>query len=430
LDCERASEMVDLTRVLCDDVLRKGVRPTGDDWLIARLACRGLRRCVDDSEPRWKKATIAVRSADMSPLPGCSRNTTEPLVSPVSRDDAQDDGDVQRAMRQSLAEYRDRHGTWWCLDEACTYECDPFETEWDLECHARAAHSSEAPLTSDVARIRQDDRAPSPRAGNQTIQVSSTHQTDDDDAEWMGLCDAELLNEALRVSREQMTELERFRAEHAHDEKRALAEAMRLSRDLAPLESLNIVPDDDGRADFVAELMVDLERNPAACEFGDRRLAGKSLAEIRHDLTSYQRLDENRRLAACAARDELEARLLRNVTTAAHQEAALRAVVRHKPVPDPEPAPDKAPELVSKPDVLRAPSPPQAPPPPKAASRAAQSSASAAAAAAGAGRPRGRAAVPQLYVFGAPDDGAWARSADRRPQESRRGSDRAVATIK
>jgi hypothetical protein len=165
----------------------------------------------------------------------------------------------------------------------------------------------------------------------------------DDDAAWMGLCDDEL-QDALRASVEQMTDLERFRAEQAHDEKRALAEAIRLSRDLAPLESMNVVPDDDGRADYVAELMTDLELNPAAREFGDRRLAGMSLGEIRHDLTSYQRRDENRRLAACAARDELEARLLRDVTTAAQQEAALRAVVRPKPAPAPEPAPEPAPK--------------------------------------------------------------------------------------
>ena len=65
------------------------------------------------------------------------------------------DADIQRAMRQSLDEYRDRHGTWWCLHEACSDAYEPFESEWDLGCHARSAHSSPGPLPipSDVARI-------------------------------------------------------------------------------------------------------------------------------------------------------------------------------------------------------------------------------------------------------------------------------------
>jgi len=67
----------------------------------------------------------------------------------------EEDADFERAVRQSLAEYRDLHGTWWCLDDACAHACDPFETEWDLGCHARSAHSSPGPLPipSDVARI-------------------------------------------------------------------------------------------------------------------------------------------------------------------------------------------------------------------------------------------------------------------------------------
>ena len=119
--------------------------------------------------------------------------------------------------------------------------------------------------------------------------------------------------EAIRLSLEAMSSLDLFRAEHDHEEKRALAEAIRLSRDLQPLDELNVVPPDDGRAEYVEALIHDLMVNPQAAEFGDASLAGLSAAQLHDQLTAYQRIEENTRLAALEERAALEARLLNQV---------------------------------------------------------------------------------------------------------------------
>jgi len=122
---------------------------------------------------------------------------------------------------------------------------------------------------------------------------------------------------AIEKSMEELTpeeRLARFRDEEMHDEKRALAEALRVSKDLEwHHEQNSALLEEELSVEYITDFVADVRANPRVLEFGNREWADKDPAAIQAEMMREHRLAVNRRQAVIDERKRAEEFMLENV---------------------------------------------------------------------------------------------------------------------
>jgi hypothetical protein len=142
---------------------------------------------------------------------------------------------------------------------------------------------------------------------------------------------------AIEKSMEELSpeeRLARFREEQRYDEMRAVAEALRVSKDLEwHHERNNAMLGEELSVEYIEEFVADVRANPEVLEFGNGEWADRDPETIKAEMMHEHRLAVNRRRAVIDERQRSEEFMLENVDSdaVAVQRRLLAMYDKYKP---------------------------------------------------------------------------------------------------